>query len=397
MKIEEYRNRFPIIKRGMNYQATCGIGILPDVGVQAIEDVKGTSTEIPEVNFDNFLNAHEELKAEFAKIINAEPGEIAIVPSTSAAACRILNSLDYEKRNKIVVSALSFPGISFACHAQQKRGAKISFVPSPQKIGSPVDYDNLRPGPADYEKSIDEKTILVVLTGTCYRTGFRQDKLREIVKIAHDKGAYVFIDDGQLSGHFVEDVKGSNVDFLASTTYKYLLCPTGNAFLYVKEKLVEKLESLDRGWFSGENFMESFPYWLEDSGHHRLSQTASRFELGVPRLPLDYISLPVLKMINEIGVKNIENYTKCLLDYYFQRITEDGYEGFETKSPYNREQRSHLTIKVPEAQRVAVKLRKYNTAVEPSGEEVIRIAPHFYNIKEEIDELLINLRRTLQE
>jgi len=237
MKIEEYRNRFPIIKRGMNYQATCGIGILPDVGVQAIEDVKGTSTEIPEVNFDNFLNAHEELKAEFAKIINAEPGEIALVQSTSAAACRILNSLDYEKRNKIVVSALSFPGISFACHAQQKRGAKISFVPSPQKIGSPVDYDNLRPEPTDYEKSIDEKTILVVLTGTCYRTGFRQDKLREIVKIAHDKGAYVFIDDGQLSGHFVEDVKGSNVDFLASTTYKYLLCPTGNAFLYVKEKM----------------------------------------------------------------------------------------------------------------------------------------------------------------
>ncbi|GAI22014.1 unnamed protein product, partial [marine sediment metagenome] len=79
MKIEEYRNRFPIIKRGMNYQATCGIGILPDVGVQAIEDVKGTSTEIPEVNFDNFLNAHEELKAEFAKIINAEPGEIDII------------------------------------------------------------------------------------------------------------------------------------------------------------------------------------------------------------------------------------------------------------------------------------------------------------------------------
>jgi len=397
MKIEEYRNRFPIIKRGMNYQATCGIGILPDVGVQAIEDVKNSSTEIPEVNFDNFLNAHEELKAEFAKIINAEPGEIALVQSTSAAACRILNSLDYEKRNKIVVSALSFPGISFACHAQQKRGAKISFVPSPQKIGSPVDYDNLRPEPTDYEKSIDEKTILVVLTGTCYRTGFRQDKLREIVKIAHDKGAYVFIDDGQLSGHFVEDVKESNVDFLASTTYKYLLCPTGNAFLYVKKKLVEKLESLDRGWFSGEDFMDSFPYWLENNGHHPLSKTANRFELGVPRLPLDYISLPVLKMINEIGVKNIETYTKCLLDYYFQRITEDGYEGFEAKSPYNREQRSHLTIKVPNAQRVAVELRKYNTVVEPSGEEVIRIAPHFYNIKEEIDELLIDLRKTLQK
>jgi len=397
MKIEEYRNRFPIIKRGVNYQATCGIGILPDVGIQAIEDVKNSSTEIPEVNFDNFLNAHEELKAEFAKIINAEPGEIALAQSTSAAACRILNSLDYKKRNKIVVSALSFPGISFACYAQQKRGAKISFVPSPQKIGSPVDYDNLRPGPTDYEKSIDEKTILVILTGTCYRTGFRQDKLREIVKIAHDKGAYVFIDDGQLSGHFVEDVKESNVDFLATTTYKYLLCPTGNAFLYVKKELVEKLESLDRGWFSGEDFMESFPYWLENKGRHRLSKTANRFELGVPRLPLDYISLPVLKMINEIGVKNIENYTKCLLDYYSQRITEDGYEGFETKSPYNREQRSHLTIKIPNAQRVSVELRKYNTAVEPSGEEVIRIAPHFYNIKEEIDELLINLRKTLKK
>lgn len=395
MKIEEYRDRFPIIRRGVNYQATCGIGILPDVGVQAIEEVKGMSTEIPEVNFETFLGAHEELKAEFANIINAKPGEIAIVPSTSAAACRILNSLDYKARNKVVVSALSFPGISFACHAQQRRGAKVSFVPSPQKISSPVDYDNLRPGPADYEKSIDEKTILVVLTGTCYRTGFRQDKLKEIVQIAHDKGAYVFIDDGQLSGHFVEDVKASNVDFLATTTYKYLLCPMGNAFLYVKEKLVEELESLDRGWFSGENFMESFPYWLEDSGHHRLSQTASRFELGVPRLPLDYISLPVLKMINEIGVKNIENYTKDLLDYYVQRTTAEGYEGFETKSPYNREQRSHLTIKVPEAEKVSVKLRKYNTAVEPSGREVIRIAPHFYNIKEEIDELLTNLKKVL--
>ncbi len=392
MKIEAYRDKFPIIRRGVNYQATCGIGILPDVGIQAIEDVKNSSTEIPEVNFDNFLNAHEELKAEFAKIINAKPEEIALVPSTSAAVCRILNSLDYKDRNRLVVSALDFPCIPFACYAQQKRGAKVSFVPSAQEIGSPVDYDNLRPGPADYEKSVDENTIMVLLTGTCYRTGFRQDKLREIVEIAHKKGAYVFVDDGQLSGHFAEDVRENNVDFLATTTYKYLLCPMGNAFLYVKEELLEKLESLDRGWFSGENFMESFPYWLEYIGHHKLSKTASRFELGIPRLLIDYIALPILKMINEIGVKNIENYTKDLLDYYFQRITEAGYEGFETKSPYNREQRSHLTIKVPDAQKVSVELRKYNAAVEPSGREVIRIAPHFYNIKEEIDELLTNLK-----
>lgn len=392
MKIEAYRDKFPIIRRGVNYQATCDIGILPDVGIQAIEEIKGMSTEIPEVSFEKFLGAHEELRTEFAKIINAKPEEIAIVPSTSTAVCRILNSLDYKDRNRLVVSALGFPCIPFACYAQQKRGAKVSFVPSAQEIGNPVDYDNLRPGPADYEKSVDENTIMVLLTGTCYRTGFRQDKLREIVEMAHKKGAYVFVDDGQLSGHFAEDVRENNVDFLATTTYKYLLCPMGNAFLYVKEELLEKLESLDRGWFSGENFMESFPYWLEYIGHHKLSKTASRFELGVPRLLIDYIALPILKMINEIGVKNIENYTKDLLDYYFQRITEAGYEGFETKSPYNREQRSHLTIKVPDAQKVSVELRKYNAAVEPSGREVIRIAPHFYNIKEEIDELLTNLK-----
>jgi len=389
MGMKKYRNKFPIIRREINYLKACSLGTIPDVGVQAVEELKDALMD----QMDMFP-VREELRSAYAEIINANPEEIAITPNTSSTICRILNCFDYGTRNKLVVSAISFPAIPYACCAQRGRGAEVSFVPSAQEIGTPPVHD-LRPEPSDYEKAIDEDTLMVLLNSASSETGFRQDRIEEIIEIAHEKGAYVFLDIGQTVGQFLEDFREIDADFMAGVSYKKLLCPMGNAFLSVKEELIEELESLNAGWWSARDPMERYPKWLESIGRNELSKTASRFELGHPRLPIDYVSLRILDWVNKIEVKKIENYVKDLLEYGHNRITEGGFDSYEAKSPYRKEQRSHLTIKNIDSVKVMNELAKEDIRVAKWGEEEIRISPHFYNTKEDIDEVIVNLKNII--
>jgi len=387
----DYKNEFPIVKQGKTFLAWAGLGTIPEVGIQALEEAKSALT-----NAMIMFPLREEIRKERAKMINAKPEEIALTPTTTAAICRILNSFEYNNRKKLVVSALNFPTIPFACEEQRRRGAEVAYVPSPQEIGNPPNND-IKPKPSDYEKAIDENTRMVFLTGACWRTGFRQDNIKEIIEIAHKKGAYVCLDNGQTAGQFSEDVKKSDVDFLVSVAYKKLMCPMGSTYLYVKEELIDKLRPLETGYFSDENPIESYPRWLErqNIGEHTLSKTASRFELGHPPLLLHHVSVAILKWLNKIGIKNIEEHGKDLMEYLAQRIAEEGYETYETNSPYSREQRSHVTLRNVDAHGLDEKLQRNNIIAMPAGNDDLRIAPHLSNTKEDIDEIMENLKEIM--
>jgi selenocysteine lyase/cysteine desulfurase len=184
------------------------------------------------------------------------------------------------------------------------------------------------------------------------------------------------------------DVKRDDVDFLTSACYKWLLSPPGAGYLYVKEELIEEFEPPFVGWASVKpEVFETTDFW--DICRLRLSETASRFEVGSP----GFISLigatEALKMLLEIGIEKIERRTLKLTDHLIEAVKNFG---LKLQTPEETEYRSGIVnFKIDRPQEVVEKLRRKGIVVSARARG-IRVSPHFYNTEEEIDKLIEEIK-----
>ena len=180
-------------------------------------------------------------------------------------------------RTKIVLSDVEFPTVGQIWHAQEERGARVVHT-------------------SDFESEIDEKTLLVSLTHVSYRTGERLP-VEEITRLAHERGALVFLDAYQSAGTIPLDVSALDVDFLAAGTVKYLLGSAGLAFLYARRALVESIRPTTTGWFADEDV------FAMDDRDYSPAPTAARFQSGTPPVPSVYAGLAGLRLVLDAGVE----------------------------------------------------------------------------------------------
>ena len=71
----------------------------------------------------------------------------------------------------------------------------------------------------------------------------REYPVKEIAKLAHEKGAVMVVDGAQSTPHMRVDVTDLDADFFAFSGHK-LLAPMGIGVLYGKEELLEKIASV---------------------------------------------------------------------------------------------------------------------------------------------------------
>jgi hypothetical protein len=218
-QILELRSHFPILKE-KTYLYNCSQGALSDAvesGMQEYAQSWRTSSD----PWGEWVGAYEALRAEFARFINAEPDEVAIVTSASAGINPIANALTFDERNKVVMGEYEFPTMGHIWLAQRARGAAVHFLDG---VENEIPTER-------YERAIDDRTRIVPLTQVSFVNGFRSD-VAAISRIAHANGALVFLDGYQDCGTRPMDVKALDVDFFVTGTLKYLL---GNAQSYGDE------------------------------------------------------------------------------------------------------------------------------------------------------------------
>jgi selenocysteine lyase/cysteine desulfurase len=172
--------------------------------------------------------------------------------------------------------------------AQQARGAQIEFLEG---------VNNAIPIEA-YERSIDERTAIVPLTHVSFVNGFRSN-VAAVTRLAHDRGAPVFLDGFQDCGTRPIDVKALDVDFYVTGTLKYLLGPPGLAFLYVKRSVIDSLKPTLTSWMAQR---DAFAY---NTRKLDPAPEARRFEGGSPSMPSIYAARPALALLAGIGMENV--------------------------------------------------------------------------------------------
>ncbi len=222
-QISELRSHFPIL-REKTYLYNCSQGALCDYAEAGMRKYIASWRTSP-APWDEWIEAYEALRGAFARFINAQPDEVAIVTSASAGINPIANALPFDRRNRVVMSEYEFPTMGHIWLAQRPRGAEIEFL---------AGVNNTLPTEG-YEQAVDDRTRIVPLTQVSFVNGFRPD-VAAITKIAHAQGALVFLDGYQDCGTRPVDVKALDVDFFVTGTLKYLLGPPGLAFLYVRRR-----------------------------------------------------------------------------------------------------------------------------------------------------------------
>ncbi len=367
-EIERWRSEFPILKTTAHL-GNCSQSAQSIRVRNAIEDYLENWLTVG-MDWDSWVEEVNLAKAEFAKLINAEPSEIAVSSCVSEAVSSVANSLDYSgKRKKVVVTDAEFPTVDYIWLANQRYGAKVDFIAVNEN--HQIDIE-------EYEKHIDEDTLITSITQVYYLNGFKQD-VAKIAEIAHRKGSLILVDAYQCLGTEPLDVKKMNIDMVTSGCLKYLCGIPGIAFLYINKDLVSKFKPTVTGWFGQTN-----PF-LFQTRYNDWSDTASRLDTGTQPILNAYAARAGLSIINEVGVEKIKDRIDMLSAYSLKGCLD---RELTTISPFDVSKKGGTTAIICShkinSHDMEAELRKRNIIGSGRG-DVIRIAPHFYSTKDEID------------
>lgn len=375
--VARYRSEFPIF-RDRIYLNTCSLGALGDRTRRKLAEfldlwqARGASAW-----YDVWWQALGELRARYGRVVGAAPEEIALAPSASVAIAAVAESLDYSRRNKVVVTSLDFPTMAYQWLAKAPRGIEVTVVESPDRISVPVEA---------IARAVDDRTALVATSHVYFTSGAIQD-IRTVAQAAHARGALCLIDAYQSVGQVPVDAPAAGVDFLLAGGLKWLLGGPGIVFLYVRSELVRRLAPAVAGWFG---HRDQFAFDPRALAFH---DDARRFELGTPSLAAVYAQLGGLEYIEEIGVPAIRRVTADLTEDLVARARALGLRPTVAPRAEDRSAIVMLPVGDPPA---AVRHLADGGIIADARPGHVRLSPFFYNVQDDhvsaLEQLATHLR-----
>jgi len=162
----------------------------------------------------------------------------------------------------------------------------------------------------EFEKALSPKTKIVAMTHMSNMLG-TITPVKDIVRIAHERGIPVLIDGSQGAVHLEVDVRDLDADFYVVTGHK-LYGPTGIGAVYGKKEWLEKLPPfLGGGEMINEVTRDKITY----------NEPPHRFEAGTPPI-IQAIGLgAALDYMQSIGRARIHAHEMALSDYAHERLS----------------------------------------------------------------------------
>jgi len=316
-----------------------------------------------------------------AHLLGGSPGSVQIQPNASIGLATVASCFDFaaSRRNKVVTTALDFPSMEYIWEAQKQLGAHVHVVPCDDGVTVPLER---------ILEAIDDETCLVALAHTSYRSSYRVDA-GAITERAHSRGALVLLDVYQSAGVVELHAADWQVDFLIGGTIKWLCGGPACGYLYVRPDLQRDLKPRLTGWVAHDAPFEFAHAPMRYAGSVR------RFAQGTPSIPALYSALPGLKIIEEVGVEQIERESRRRTEAMIEFATE---KGWTVNSPRNAQERGgSVMIAVNDGPAMVDRLAEEKVFVDCRPLAGLRISPHFFNTDQEVLEALDTLARLMEK
>ncbi|HET9437090.1 MAG TPA: aminotransferase class V-fold PLP-dependent enzyme [Gaiellaceae bacterium] len=365
------RAEFPIFEH-TTYANSCSQGALAN-RVRAAAEQWLAGWDENGAEWEYWVGRNEAARAAFARLVRAQPDDVAVTTSVSQAVSALVSALDLRgERNRIVISEYEFPTVGQIAHAQELRGAEVVHVAPDADGRIPLER---------FAEAIDERTALVCSTFVSFRSGHRHD-VSAIAEIAHAHGALHLADSYQALGAIDVDVRTLGADVVTGGTVKYLLGSAGLAFMWLRDSLRAELLPTQTGWFADEDI---FAMSIADYSPHA---SARRFDSGTPPVPSLYPGVAGMELVLEAGVPAIEEHVGALVERLLVGLDE---LGATVVTPRSEHEHGPLICVLSTDPNALVDALAADRIVVSTRDSNVRISLHLYNVEEDVDRIVAAL------
>ena len=371
---ESIRKLFPAAEK-YTYLNNAAVAPLPITAIGAVVSQLRDVSENGSSNYPKWVETKDRSRDAIAGMLGVRSEQVAFVRNTSDGFASIANGLDWNKGDNIVTFAREFPANFYAWRRiRDKLGIELRLC---SEIDGRIDLD-------EFIGLIDENTKLVSISAVQFSTGFRAD-LERIGEAARKVDALFAVDIIQALGTTPFDLPAQYVDIACGASHKWLCSPEGCGIIFLSDRARERVEPTLVGWIS-----VSDPWDFNDY-EQEFKPNALAWESGTGTSSLFYGLEQSLKILNMVGAKKIENYLEELTDFMCEILPSEKYEIVSSREKGEKSQIVCLKNKNGlTAQDVFKHLEEQNIIVSARGER-IRISPHFFNNREDIEKVIENL------
>jgi cysteine desulfurase/selenocysteine lyase len=357
------------------YLNSAAVSPIPTTAVDAVcsqlEDVASNGA----ANYLEWVATKNRARALVAGMLNVAPENIAFMRNTSDGFAAVASGIDWRAGDNIVSFENEFPANFYPWRRVRDRyGVELRLAP--ERDGR-IDID-------EFVSLIDSNTRVVAISAVQYASGFAAD-LERIATAAHAVDALVAVDIIQALGARGFDLPALGVDVAAGASHKWMCAPEGCGILYVSDEARNRVDPAFVGWISVET-----PWDFEDR-EQSFKPNALAWESGTGCSSLFYGLEQSAKLLTETGLDRIQAYLEELTDHLCELVAGVDYEIVSSRAP--GEKSSIVCIRHRNGlacEDISKKLEEAGIIVSPRA-GLVRIAPHFYNNREDIEHLVSNL------
>ena len=332
---------------------------------------------------------HEAAREKVRAFVNAKKTEEIVFTRGTTEAINLVASSFCESQMKagdeVLVTEMEHHSniVSWQLQAQ-RRGIVVKHLPITDEGLLCLD---------DIETYLTEKTKLVSVAHVSNVLG-TINPVKDIIRLAHERGIPVWVDAAQSAPHMKIDVQDMDCDFLAFSGHK-MYGPTGIGVLYGKEAWLEKLPP-----YQGGGEMIDKVTW-EKTTFERLP---FKFEAGTPDYVATHGLATAIKYMESVGLDNIEAHEQELTRYCMEQMRSIPNIRFFGEAPKKDAVVSFLVGDIHHLDlgtlldRLGIAVRTGHHCAQPLMDRLgiagtVRASFAMYNTKEEIDILVAGILR----
>ena len=381
----ERRRIFPVTEKCV-YMAHAGVSPLPRAAVEPMERFLADSQRRNQESrwaMDRLADARRNA----ARLIGAQPEEIALLGPTSLGLSLVAQGLPWEAGDEVVYYGDDYPANVYPWTALTHHGVRpIALRP---RVPGYVTWEAV-------EAALSSKTRLVALASCNFLTGCRID-VSGIGRQLRERGIWFSLDGIQTVGAFPTPVE--YVDFLSADSHKWMLGPVSAGIFYVRKALHEVLRPTLLGAWN----IHSPGYVAQENP--RFYVGARRYEPGTMNLIGIAGMNGSLELLLDIGIdavsKRLHELRRALLDGLRPLGYRHCLDDQDVTTNFGDDVLSAITtVNHSDRDMKAEVVRLADNGITASfrenraGRKFIRFAPHFYNTLDDVDRVVSVLSKT---
>jgi cysteine desulfurase/selenocysteine lyase len=253
-------------------------------------------------NKRRFFEVVEETRERFARLINADPDEIAYAKNVSDGINMIATGFHWKRGDNVILCPeLEHPNNVYPWLNMRRYGLEVREV-ARDRGHMPVDRIISR---------MDRGTRVVSVSTVSFAPGFRTD-IDRLGRACRERDVLLLVDAAQSAGILHTDVRRSQIDALAVSTQKGLLALYGMGFLYCRRDWAERLEPAYLARFGVDLGDADAHEASRGSDDYKLMPGARRFDCGNYNYAGAAAAHASIAEIAAIGTERIERHVTAL-------------------------------------------------------------------------------------